>query len=132
LQSGGAGGHAQEAKPMQTGGTGPSAVPEITPTELKQRLDRNDSIVLVDVREPHEYAIADLPEVGQKRIPMREFATRVGELDPGAELVLYCRSGARSGRLAAHLMAQGFDRVWNLKGGVLKWREDVDPSLQSY
>jgi rhodanese-related sulfurtransferase len=117
---------------MQTGGSGPPAVPELTPIELKARLDRKDDIVLVDVRVSHEYAIADLPEVGQKRIPMREIAARADELDPGAELVLYCRSGARSGRVAAHLMARGFERVWNLKGGVLKWREDVDPSLQAY
>jgi adenylyltransferase/sulfurtransferase len=124
LHSGESGGHAQEAKSM--------SIPEITPTELKERLDRGDSIVLVDVREPHEYAIADLPEVGQKRIPMREVVARAGELDPGSEVVLYCRSGARSGKVTAALMAQGFDRVWNLKGGVLKWREDVDPSLQAY
>jgi sulfur-carrier protein adenylyltransferase/sulfurtransferase len=117
---------------MQTSGTVPSAVPEITPTELKQRLDRGDRVVLVDVREPHEYAVADLPEAGQKRIPLKEIAGRVGELDPGSDLVIYCRSGARSGRAAAHLMANGFERVWNLKGGVLKWREDVDPSLKAY
>ena len=117
---------------MQTDGTAPPAIPEITPTELKQRLDDRDPIVLVDVREPHEYAIADLPEVGQKRIPMREVLNRVDELDPETEIVLYCRSGARSGRVAAALMQQGFDRVWNLKGGLLKWREDVDPSLQAY
>jgi adenylyltransferase/sulfurtransferase len=86
----------------------------------------------VDVREPHEYAIADLPPAGQKKIPMRELAARADELDRDAELVLYCRSGARSGRAAAHLMVRGFERVWNLKGGVLQWREEVDPSLQAY
>ena len=117
---------------MQTGGSQPPGVPELTQMELKERLDRGDPIVLVDVREPHEYAIADLPDVGQKRIPMREIAARADELDPAAELVLYCRSGARSGRIVAHLMARGFERVWNLKGGVLKWREEVDPSLQAY
>ena len=111
----------------KTGGVG-----EITPIELKERLDRGDDLVLVDVREPHEYAIADLPEIGQKRIPMREVPMRAGELDPNAELVLYCRSGARSGRVAAFLMGVGYRRVWNLKGGVLKWREDIDPSLKAY
>lgn len=112
---------------MQTDG-----VPEITPVELKERLDRKDAIVLVDVREPHEYAVADLPEVGQKRIPIREVASRTGELDPNDELVVYCRSGARSGRVAAHLLSQGFTRVWNLKGGVNQWHADVDPSVQAY
>ena len=111
----------------------PSAVPELTPLELKERLERKDPVVLLDVREPHEYAIADLPDVGRKeRIPMREIAARAEELDPAAELVVYCRSGGRSGRVVAHLMARGFERVWNLQGGVLKWREDVDPSLQAY
>ena len=122
----------RDAKPMQTGGSQQPSVPELTPIELKERLDRGDPIVLVDVREPHEYAIADLPYVGQKRIPMREIAARADELDPAAELVLYCRSGGRSGRVVQHLMARGFERVWNLKGGVLKWREEVDPSLQAY
>ena len=117
---------------MQTGGGQPPGIPEVTPTELKERLDRGDSIVLVDVREPHEYAIADLPEVGQKRIPMRDVVARVDELDPETERVFYCRSGARSGKVAAALAARGFERVWNLKGGLLKWREDVDPSLQAY
>src|SRR3954465_11541635 len=105
-------------------------VPEITPAELKERLDRGDSLVLVDVREPNEAAGAHPPEVGQLRIPMREFAARTGELDPSTEIVLYCRSGARSGRVAAFLLGTGFQQVWNLKGGVLKWREDIDPSLK--
>ncbi len=117
---------------MQTGSGDFTEVPEITPGELKERLDRKDEIVLLDVREPHEYAIADLPEVGQKRIPMRQVQERVGELDPASEVVIYCRSGARSGRVAAQLMAEGFGRVWNLKGGLLRWREDVDPSVRSY
>lgn len=117
---------------MQTGGNEFSAIPEITPSELKARLDRNDPIVLVDVREPHERAIADLPEVGQKRIPLREVAARAGELDPAAELILYCRSGGRSGKAALQLRGLGFERVVNLTGGVLKWREDVDPSLRTY
>jgi adenylyltransferase/sulfurtransferase len=117
---------------MQTGGNHAPAIPEITPKELKERLDRKDPIVLLDVREPHEAAIADLPEVGQLRIPMRELPARVGELDPSSELIIYCRSGARSGRITLALQAHGFQRVWNLKGGMLKWREDVDPSVRAY
>ena len=117
---------------MQTDGSPAAGIPEITPVELKERLDRDDDLVLLDVREPHEYAIADLPEVGQLRIPMRQVADRVAELDPATDLVVYCRSGARSGRLAAFLLANGFERVWNLKGGVLRWRDDVDPTLKAY
>jgi adenylyltransferase/sulfurtransferase len=107
-------------------------IPEITPTELKVRLDRKDPIVLVDVREPHEPAIADLPESGQVLIPLRELPDRAGELDPASEVVLYCRSGGRSGKALLHLRERGFERLLNLKGGVLKWREDVDSSLRAY
>ena len=108
------------------------AVPEITPTELKQRLDAGDSLVLVDVREPHEPAIADLPEHGQVLIPTGEFMDRMHELDADAEIVLYCRSGQRSGWAANLLLQGGFPHVLNLSGGVLAWRAEVDPTLQAY
>ena len=117
---------------MHTDGSPAAGVPEITPLELKERLDRKDEMVLLDVREPHEYAIADLPWVGQLRIPMKLVPGRMAELDRDADLVIYCRSGARSGRMTAFLLANGFERVWNLQGGVLRWRQDVDPSLRAY
>ena len=107
-------------------------VPEITPTELKKRLDGGDRIVLVDVREHFERRIADLPENGQIRIPTGEFLARLSELDPGADLVVYCRSGARSAWATQVLMDRGYPLVSNLKGGVLAWRDDVDPSLTTY
>lgn len=107
-------------------------VPEITPTELKERLDAGDAVVLVDVREPFEVAIADLPDHGQLRIPSRDFAHRYGELDPDGEVVIYCRSGARSAQATHFLLANGFEKVLNLEGGVLGWRQDVDPSLTAY
>ena len=107
-------------------------VPEITPTELKSRLDAGDELVLVDVREPREAGIADLPEHGQLRIPTGSFLARVDELDPDAEIVLYCRSGSRSAWATAVLQHKGFEHVLNLAGGVLGWRQDVDPSLTAY
>ena len=69
---------------------------------------------------------------GQLRIPMKQVPGRMAELDRDADLVIYCRSGARSGRLTAFLLANGFERVWNLEGGVLRWRQDIDPSLRAY
>ena len=108
------------------------AVPEITPTQLKERLDSGDVPVLVDVREPAEATIADLPEHGQHRIPTGDFPARFAELDPQSELIIYCRSGARSAWATAILMEHGYERVFNLKGGVLAWREEVDPSLTAY
>ena len=107
-------------------------IPEITATELKDRFDAETVPTLVDVRESFERDIADLPEVGQLRIPLAELATRVGEIPRDREVVFYCRSGARSGSVVQYLQAQGFESVVNLKGGVLAWREDVDPSLTAY
>lgn len=109
-----------------------SSVPEITPAELKERLDAGDEPVLVDVREPFEASIADLPDHGQVRIPSGEFARRFSELDPDAEVVLYCRSGSRSARATQLLVANGYEHARNLEGGILRWRQDVDPSLTAY
>lgn len=108
------------------------SVPEITPAELKERLDRGDPLVLVDVREPFEAKIADLPDHDQKRIPTGDFPQRYGELDPESEIVVYCRSGSRSAWAVAILRNQGYEHVLNLQGGVLGWRESVDPSLPAY
>jgi adenylyltransferase/sulfurtransferase len=104
----------------------------MTPTELKQRLEQGDPLVLVDVRQLEERDIADLPEVGQLRIPVGEFLDRLGEVDPDEEVVLYCRSGSRSGWATRHLVARGYSKVWNLKGGLLGWKREVDPSIQAY
>ncbi len=110
----------------------PTSVPEITPIELKARLDAGDVPLLVDVREPHEARIADLPEHGQARIPTGVFGERLGELDPRRELVVYCRSGSRSAWAVAVLRQAGYEHVWNLRGGVLGWRTHVDPTLDAY
>jgi adenylyltransferase/sulfurtransferase len=107
-------------------------VPVITPTELKARLDAGDVPVLVDVRELYEADIADLPDHGQARIPTAEFADRFEELDRSQEVVLYCRSGRRSDWAARILLENGYERVYNLKGGVLAWRNEVDPDLPAY
>lgn len=107
-------------------------IPEITPTELNERVGRGDPIALVDVRELHEREIADLPEWGQLRIPVGELLGRLSELDPEKSIVLYCRSGSRSGWAIRHLVARGYSRVWNLKGGLLGWKAEVDPSIQAY
>ena len=107
-------------------------VPEITALELKERLDAGDDVLLVDVREPFEIAIADLPDHGQIRISSREFVSRYSEIDRDSEVVIYCRSGARSAQATQFLLANGFERVFNLEGGVLAWRLHVDPSLTAY
>ena len=107
-------------------------VPEIDALELKARLDADDVPVLVDVREAFERAIADLPAVGQRHIPMAEFMGRLHELPRDEEIVVYCRSGSRSASVVQFLRAQGFDGALNLRGGILGWQEEVDPTLTRY
>lgn len=107
-------------------------VPIITATELKARLDAGDVPLLVDVREYHEADIADLPDHGQLRIPTGEFPERYEEVARDKEIVVYCRSGRRSDWAAKILLQKGYERVLNLKGGVLAWRNEVDPDLPAY
>lgn len=107
-------------------------IKEISPRELKDRLDRGDPLVLVDVRERFERLLADLPESGQIQIPVKEIPSVTSELDRDSEIVMYCRSGPRSAWATERLMEMGFKRVWNLRGGVLAWRADVDPNLAAY
>lgn len=109
-----------------------SDAPEITVTELKARLDRGDVPVLLDVREHFEQRIADLPEHGQIRIPTGYLLERMGELDASREVVVYCRSGSRSAWAVRLLRERGVEHAVNLKGGVLAWRQEVDPTLQAY
>jgi rhodanese-related sulfurtransferase len=93
---------------------------EIEPDELERRLRRGDAPMIIDVRQPEEYAQGHIP--GARLIPLDQLPQRVGELDPGAEIVAVCRSGNRSGVAAEWLRAQGFRRVLNLRGGLKAWR----------
>lgn len=108
------------------------AVPQITPTELKARMDRGDVPVLVDVREHFERRIADLPDHGQIRVPAGEILQRMGEFEGHAEVVVYCRSGSRSEWAVKLLSSRGVQNLVNLKGGVLAWRDEVDPTMRAY
>lgn len=107
-------------------------IPEITPTELKARLDQGDVPLLLDVREPYEPSIADLPAHGQVLIPTGHILSRLEEIDPTREVVVYCRSGMRSAWVVRLLRECGVERAVNLKGGVLAWRREVDPTLRAY
>ena len=107
-------------------------IQEIDPAELKAWLDRGEDLVLVDVREPFERSIVDLPDHGQRAIPVKQVPIAARELDPDRTTVVYCRSGPRSAWATERLMEMGFSRVLNLKGGILAWRDQVDPSLDGY
>ena len=102
----------------------------ITPCELKQRLERGDALTLLDVRERGEHAICALP--GDLLIPMGDLPARLHELDPDAETVVYCHHGIRSSHVIAHLQAQGFTKLMNLRGGIEAWARDVDPTMRRY
>lgn len=103
---------------------------EIDVIELKQKLDRGDDFVLIDVREPHEYKIASIP--GSKLIPLGQFPQHVGELNPEADIVIHCKSGMRSARACGILRQAGFKNVRNVVGGILAWSDKVDPSVPKY
>ncbi len=114
----------EEHTPMQTG------IPEITPVELKKKMDAHEPFVLVDVREPHEYQICRIP--GSKLIPLGEVPKRMSELDSANEIVVHCKSGMRSAKAVDLLMKAGFLKIHNLKGGILAWSDQVDPSVPKY
>jgi adenylyltransferase/sulfurtransferase len=103
---------------------------EITAIELKKRLDRGDKLKIVDVREPNEYQINRIP--GSVLIPLGEIPRRYAELNKDDEIVMQCKSGARSAKAADFLRSVGFTRVLNLKGGILDWVDKVDPSQPKY
>jgi molybdopterin/thiamine biosynthesis adenylyltransferase/rhodanese-related sulfurtransferase/molybdopterin converting factor small subunit len=103
---------------------------EITPVELKQRLDRGDTLKIVDVREPNEYQINRI--AGSTLIPLGDIPKRYTELDPEAEIVVQCKMGGRSAKAADFLRSVGFKRVLNLKGGILEWIDKVDPTQPKY
>ena len=103
---------------------------EIEVTEVKRKLDAGEKFVFIDVREPHEYRICNIP--GAKLIPLGEFPRHVSEFDPAAEIVIHCKSGMRSGKACAILRSAGFQNVRNMKGGILAWSDQVDPSVPKY
>ena len=105
-------------------------VEEVDPAVLKRRIDAGSKVVLLDVREPYEYQICHLE--GSKLIPLGELERRVGELDPGAETVVYCHIGMRSSRAVALLQTRGFTKALNLRGGIRAWADEVDPHMPKY
>ncbi|HXY41685.1 MAG TPA: ubiquitin-like small modifier protein 1 [Vicinamibacteria bacterium] len=113
-------------------GRGEEAAPveEITARELRQRLDAGEELTVVDVREPHEWAICRIE--GARLVPLGTLPERLHEFDSSRAYVLHCKSGARSARAIQLLRQAGFRRLLNLRGGVLAWAREVDPSLPTY
>ena len=106
-----------------------NGVPQIGPEELKRRQTAGEDVFVLDVREPHEYQIAN---IGGHLIPLNDLPKRIGELDREKNIVVQCKSGGRSQRGAEFLQQQGFTHVENLAGGITAWSEKVDPSIPKY
>lgn len=102
----------------------------ITPKELKERLDKGDQLVLLDVREPWEHSLAKIE--GSTLIPLGTLPQSMDKLDKGAEIIAYCHHGMRSADATQFLLQQGFPVVKNLVGGIDAWSVHVDPAVPRY
>jgi len=103
---------------------------EISPKDLKARLDKHDPLVLLDVRDDWETKLARLENA--IHIPTEEIELRAGELDPNEETIVYCHHGVRSAAVASYLRQLGFARVANLSGGLDEWARTVDRGMRRY
>jgi adenylyltransferase/sulfurtransferase len=102
---------------------------EITVLELKRKLDEQQPVVLVDVREPEERAVS---HIGGYHIPLANLPSQIWDLEEykESEIVVYCRSGARSANAVGYMLQMGFKKVYNLKGGMKAWKNEVDNSIE--
>jgi adenylyltransferase/sulfurtransferase len=105
-------------------------ISDITPRELKEKIDRGDDMQLVDVREEWEWQIARIP--GARLIPVGTIEDEASTLDPNREVVLFCKSGVRSVHAAEALADAGFSKITNVLGGISRWSQEVDPTVLRY
>jgi len=106
-----------------------NGIPQMTVKELKARRDAGDEIFLLDVREPYEFQIA---QIGGNLIPQNDVPNRLAEIPRDREIIVHCRSGARSQRIAEFLKQSGYQDVVNVAGGILAWSDEIDPKVQKY
>jgi len=106
-----------------------NGIQQVNVRDLKKRIDAGEDLFILDVREPFEYQIAN---IGGVLIPQNDVAQRIGELDRDREIVVQCKSGGRSQRIAEYLKQSGFSKVSNLAGGILAWSDEVDPKIPKY
>jgi adenylyltransferase/sulfurtransferase len=92
-------------------------------------MDAGENVFILDVREPYEYQIAN---IGGRLIPQNDVPQRLAEIDRDREIVVHCRSGVRSQRIAELLSQAGYPKVVNLAGGILAWADEIDPKMQKY
>ena len=106
-----------------------NGIPQITAKELQRRIDADEQVYILDVREPWEHKVA---QIGGKLIPMNEIPQRLSEIDREREIIVQCHHGIRSQRVAEFLQQSAFPRVVNLVGGIDAWSREVDPSVPKY
>ena len=106
-----------------------NSIPQLTVRELKQRIDAGEDVYILDVRELHEYQIANL---GGKLIPLNDLPQRLAEIDRNREVIVHCKLGGRSQLAAEFLHQAGYPKVVNLTGGILAWADQIDPTMQKY
>jgi sulfur-carrier protein adenylyltransferase/sulfurtransferase len=105
---------------------------EVTPAQLKAELDGGRAITIIDVREPHEWQISNLEPLGARLIPLGQVPARLNEIDSADEIVVHCKMGGRSAKAYEVLKQAGYKKIRNLKGGILAWADQVDPSMPKY
>ena len=106
-----------------------NGIPQMSVKELKRRRDAGEDVFLLDVREPYEFQIA---QIGGRLIPQNDVPQRINEIPRDREIVVHCRSGARSQKIAEFLKQSGYVQVVNLAGGILAWSDQIDPKVQKY
>ncbi|MFN8276636.1 MAG: rhodanese-like domain-containing protein [Chitinophagales bacterium] len=105
-------------------------IKEKTVVELKEMMDRGDDFQLIDCREPDEYDICNL---NGELLPMGEIPANIDKISRDKPVIIHCRSGNRSGRMVQWMEQQhGFTNLYNLKGGILSWSDEIDSSVQKY
>ena len=103
---------------------------EVTPSELKKMMDSKEDFQLIDVREEYE---AEIASIGGELIPMGDVMNNTDKISRDKKVILYCRSGNRSGAVAQALEAEfGFTNVYNLKDGIIRWSDEIDPAIPKY
>ena len=107
-----------------------AAIPLITVQELKEMRDRGEEFVLVDVREPHEFAISSFPD--SVKIPLGTLPQNLNKLSTADEIVVHCKLGGRSAKAVQFLREAGFKKVRNLAGGIDRWAQEIEPSMPRY
>ena len=102
---------------------------EISVQELKEWIDSGKKFSLIDVREPDEYAFAN---IGGKLIPLNSLPQHLSELDSEADIVVHCKLGGRSGMAVEFMRRNGLPKARNLRGGIIAWSKEIDPTIPQY